>query len=767
MQIANFVKRSILEDSYVKRGGSTVLCAEQAGSHCDEHSAMDHFFIRHRLDKFCMAMDKNIYISSLRHGLILSIPFFLFGSLALVLLNFPVQQYQIFINTAMSGLLAKIFYTLFQCGMGAMTLIMLISVSYSFGKLADAPRSGTYPLACLNCYFLFVINPDSTEGIITFDMFGSDWLFTAMIITLTTCALLRRFLAIAQKVHDRHYHEGIDLDFQNVMVSLVPIAGCIAVFVFVKLFFVWMFGSVNLHNIGGEFFMDIFKKIGTGFPGALLFIFLIHILWFFGIHGSNLLGVVSVDVFELGMLENVEAAAQGLVPEVLFTKTFFDCFVLMGGSGATLGLLLALAIANRKNKGHSLLGYALLPSIFNINELVLFGLPVVFNPVMLIPFIMVPIILLCTSAFVMYIGLVPVCCQAVTWTCPIIYSGYVSTGSWAGAILQAVNLLVAAAIYLPFIKLSEQYYSSYLKETVKELRDTIVAREETGNTSSLHSAEYRNLQDVIKLLTEDLRHALHNRKISLYYQPQFNHDGTLHGLEALLRWKHPSLGYQYPPMVIDLAREDGMLNKMGYRIIETAACALERLSQEVKYPIVLAVNISPDQLESATFCDWVSGILHKHNFHGSRLCFEVTEQLALGSTDVVKARIHRLNQMGIAFHMDDFGMGHSSMTYLQYNAFDTVKLDGTLVKDMEHNPRSRDIIRGISQMSSGLNYHVIAEYVETTEQRELLHELGCDIYQGYLYSPALELPKLEIFLHEHGVIDKPISKKPSVNELHL
>ena len=729
-----------------------------------EVKGMQRFFNNHRLDKLYLAMDRNIYISSLRHGLSLSIPFFLFGSLALVLINLPISAYQEFIHSFMDGQLVTIFFWLFYATMGILSLIMLVSVSYSFGRLADPARSGVYPLTCLISYFVFVMDPSSTVG---FECFGANWMFTSVLVTLLCCSILRRFLSIARNLHDKHYHEGIDLDFQNVMVSLVPIAGCILLTLLVKLILNWVFGTVDLHNLGSKLFIALFESVGTGVFGSILFIFLIHILWFFGIHGSNMLNMVSEGMFELGMIANTAALNAGNQPPVLFTKTFFDCFILMGGSGATMCLLLALFVGNKRSNSRSLFRCALIPSLFNVNELVLFGLPVVFNPIMLIPYMLVPLVLLGTSALAMYIGLVPYCVHQVEWTTPILLSGFQSTGSMAGAILQFVNLLIGAAIYLPFIKLSEQYYSGFLKENVDKLRQTIMDREEIGDVSSLHSAEYAPLQDVIKLMTADLRHCLNNRKIALYYQPQFNIDGTLHGVEALLRWNHPSLGFQYPPMVIELAREDGLLQGMGYQIIDTAAYALERLSQETKYPIDLAVNISPVQLEKADFCSKVREILNRHDFHGSKLCFEVTEQIALGSTEAIQKRIEELHRMGIAFHMDDFGMGHSSMTYLQYGAFDTVKLDGSLVKDMQKNPRTREIIAGINQMSESLHYDTIAEFVETTEQRDMLNDLGCHIYQGYLYSPALELPKLETYLHEAGVIDEISHEKHTVQELYL
>ena len=725
---------------------------------------MEDFFHKHQLGRLCLATDDNMYIAALRRGLSVSIPFFLFGSFALVLINLPFPAYQTFIHNLWNGAMIDVFMCMFYATMGVLALVLIVSVSSSFGRLADPAHSGFYSLTCLSSYLIFIIEPD---GSFLPTIFDSNWLFTAIIITLLCCSLLRALLRLSQRWQDKHYQEGIDPDFQSVMVSLFPIATCLIFFVVMKLLVTQILGSVNIQNIGSALFTSLFKKVGTGVLGSFLFIFLIHILWFFGIHGSNMLNMVSMDMFEMGMNTNMAAVAAGGEPTVLFTKSFFDSFILMGGSGATLCLLLAMAFGTKRGHNKSLFECSLIPSIFNINELVLFGLPVVFNPIMLIPFLLVPLVLLTSSALFMSIGLVPVCSQQVAWTTPIILSGYQATGSWAGALLQIFNLFLGAAIYRPFIKLSETYYSELLKKNANDLRDTIMEREESGNTSSLRSPAYQKLHEVIKLLTADLHHALNNRRISLYYQPQFSADGKLYGVEALLRWKHPSLGFLYPPMVIELARDDNVLQDMGYQIIETSAYALERLSQELAYPIDMAVNISPVQLEDPKFCDRVGEMLSRHDFHGCTMCFEITEQIALASTNVIQQRISRLHDMGILFHMDDFGMGHSSMTYLQNNDFSAVKLDGSLVKDMMANPRTMEIISGIQKMSEALNYDLIAEFVENTEERDTLDKLGCHVYQGYLYSPALDLPELEKFLFVEKVITSINPEKPTDKELFL
>lgn len=726
---------------------------------------MHDFFTRHRLNKICSIVDDNIYISALRRGLRLSFPYFMLGSLALVLLDLPIPAYQRWFSTVLDGRLISIFFWIYQATMGILALILISSVSYFFGQSVDPANSGCYPLTCLVSYVVFILNP---KGEFDFSVLGSSWMFTAVVITLGCCALLRTLLRHTHKWNIRHYQEGIDLDFQNVMFSLFPIAICIFTVLTVKLLLFQVLNSIDLLNFGPAVFTPLFERVGTGLGGAILFIFLIHIFWFFGIHGSNMLDMVSVDMFETGMESNIAAVAAGEIPQVLFTKTFFDNFILLGGSGATLCLLLALMLRRERSNTENLMRISIIPSFFNINEMVLFGLPVVFNPIMLIPFLLVPQVLLLTSASAMSLGLVPYCIQQVQWTTPVIFGGILSTGSWSGAVLQIVNLAIGTVIYLPFIRLSEKYHSDLLKQNISSLRNLVMESEETGVSLDLHSLSCTPLHEIIKQLTSDLRYALSNHKISLFYQPQFSSNGKLYGVEALLRWNHPSLNqFLYPPMVLKLAQEDGLLLQMGYQIIETTACALERLSRETKYPIHMAVNIMPIQLEDPAFCENVRKILSAHDFGKCVLCFEVTEQIALSSTDVIQQRIKTLQDMGIPFHMDDFGMGHSSMIYLQDTEFSAVKLDGSLVRDLLTNQRAQEIISGIHQMSQTLHFDLIAEYVETQEQRETLNALGCHIYQGYLYSRALSLNDLELYLQANSVIDTILPQPPAEQELFL
>lgn len=700
-------------------------------------------------------LENSEFILAMRRGLLLCIPFLIMGSFCIVLTSFPVPAWQEWIRKAAGGWIYQAVMWIYNATMGSVTLFVILAVSYSYGSKADHDELGFYMLTAVTSYVVFA-SEDITA--VSFTIFDSTWLFTGIIVTLFSCLLFRKFYAFSRKSVKNKYETGVDMDFRNTVLVIIPVICVILIFAAVKLVLAQGMG-VNIQNIGSYLMMHLFGVIGTGAFGAVVFVFLIHIMWFFGIHGSNMLSMVSEQLFEQGMVENMAAVAAGGAAAHVFTKTFFDVFVLMGGSGATLSLLLAMLV-RRKKKDKTLFKVSIIPALFNVNEIVLFGLPVVFNPIMLIPFILVPLVLLGVSAFSIAIGLVPVPSVQVTWTTPILFSGYLCTGSVAGAILQAVNLVLGAAIYTPFIRLSEVYYDRMLQKNVLSLVKELQECEEKGEYIVLKEGP-RSKRDIVKMLTKDLETAVRNHGIMLYYQPQVMNDGSVYGVEALLRWKHPVVGYLYPPLVIELARQDDMLDELGLILIEKAAGDLEHLSKIMTKPIHMSVNISPVQFESNMFCGKVKEILDRYDFGKCTMCFEVTEQLALSTTEIISERIEELRRMGIPFHMDDFGMGHSSMKYLQNNEFEAVKLDGSLVRDMLDNTRSQEIISGIQQMALPLNYELIAEYVETKEQKNVLEGLGCHIYQGALYGMAVPLNELEDFLKEYHMLeDKTEAEKP-------
>ena len=382
----------------------------------------------------------------------------------------------------------------------------------------------------------------------------------------------------------------------------------------------------------------------------------------------------------------------------------------------------------------------------------MFGIPIVYNPIYLIPFISVPVLLTMTSYLAMFYGLVPYTSNFVEWTTPILLSGYYSTNSISGILLQLFNLALGVACYVPFVKMAQKISDYQNKNSINKVYEFFKQNEKRGIVTSLLN-RYDDIGSISRFLADDLENSINKEKLKLYYQPQINYEGKVIGFEALLRWNHENYGFIYPPLIIALSIEAQINNKLDYWILDTACRDLRRMSDMGFDDITMSVNVSVNQLEDSRFCNKLTEILNKHNIDPGRLKLEITEQSALRSGDKLLDKIQNIKKMGVKLEMDDFGMGHSSLMYLKEYEFDTVKLDGSLVRDITTNKSCRKIISSIVDLGRTLNYSVLAEYVETLEQKEILHNLGCNHYQGYLFSKPVPFDDALDYIMETEIRD--------------
>lgn len=678
------------------------------------------------------------YILAIKHGLMLAIPFLILGSFALLLNSFPIPAYQEFITTIFNGSISDILTVLYDSSLGSIALILIITISLSYGKLNGHDEVFFYPITAMISYLAFCGGLQENTYI-----FKSDWVFTAMCITLLACGMFKKGMVIGDRLEKLHT-AGANYIFNKAIQSIFPIIFTVVIFTISGLILRILFGNTNIINFGSYIFSYLFGFLGSGFIGTILYVFFVHFLWFFGIHGTNALDMVSKQLFEPGIQINQAMIQSGQLPTELYSKTFLDIFAFIGGCGSALCLILAIFIAAKKSNNKKLAKVASISVLFNINEIVIFGFPVIFNPIMAIPFILTPMVLTLTSTIAMSLGLVPFITQSVGWTVPIILSGYQATGSIAGSVLQIVNIIIGTIIYIPFIKFNERRQSKEFDKSVHALEIDMQDGENNGNIPAFLSDHYKH-NFTAKTLAMDLRNAMRLNQLQLFYQVQMTSNEHLYGAEALLRWNHPVCGFISPPLLISLAHQDGFLDEMGLYIVEKA-CKDATLMDKKGIKMNLSINISPKQMENVNFVSDVIQIKKRYPLQNIQLVFEITERALLITSDIILNRILELRKNGIKLSMDDFGMGHSSMTYLQENIFDEVKLDGSLVKRLLDNDRTKEIIVGITQMSKRLNFHVVAEYVETKEQINLLKDVGCTIYQGWYYGKA---EPLETFLHNY------------------
>jgi diguanylate cyclase (GGDEF)-like protein/PAS domain S-box-containing protein len=247
-------------------------------------------------------------------------------------------------------------------------------------------------------------------------------------------------------------------------------------------------------------------------------------------------------------------------------------------------------------------------------------------------------------------------------------------------------------------------------------------------------------------MERDLRNAVRDDHIVLYYQAQMDHENRLTGAEVLARWQHPQRGMIMPGEFIPLAEETGLILPLGRRILEGACRQLAAWAASPDSAhLSLAVNVSVQQLRQPDFVDQVTGMLELTGANPRRLKLELTESLLMDDVEDTIAKMNALKARGVGFALDDFGTGYSSLAYLKRLPLERLKIDRSFVRDVLVDPNDAAIAKTIVTLAHSLGLAVIAEGVETEQQRDFLASNGCLAYQGFLYSRPLPLREFEAF----------------------
>jgi EAL domain-containing protein (putative c-di-GMP-specific phosphodiesterase class I) len=258
------------------------------------------------------------------------------------------------------------------------------------------------------------------------------------------------------------------------------------------------------------------------------------------------------------------------------------------------------------------------------------------------------------------------------------------------------------------------------------------------------SPEDMNAQGVERLTLENgLRLALDKKELFLVYQPQVDIvSGKIIGLEALLRWQHPTLGLVPPDKFIRIAENCGLIVPLGEWVLRTA-CSQARKWQDEGIPAVsVAVNVSAVQFRQEGFCQLIRKVLDETGLAPQHLELELTEGLLLANADVTFSVLQELTDMGLTLAIDDFGTGYSNFTYLRQFRVSKLKIDRSFIRDVAVNPDDASITTAIISMAKSLNIKVIAEGVEDEAQMSFLRAHQCDEIQGYYFSKPLAVDKV-------------------------
>ena len=685
------------------------------------------------------------------------IPIFMISAFIQVLINFPLPGYRSFINEAFGGHILSFLNVLLSATYGMLSVYMTASIAYKVNDLYGKPSHRLAVIVTSLASFIIISGIFNTTTY-NFDVLGPKNLLTAIIFGLISS---RTYIWLMTRLifNDRHYVDGISTDFKMILVSILP-----AVFVFVLIGAVnaclYITGYSTYYELLTGFLSRLFTGRKNSLSSVISFELLKNIMWMFGIHGADVLGETKYQIFDTLLNNTNTAMSAGMNP--IINGVFIDVFVLLGGCGATWSLLIAIIAFSKQKNERYLARISAIPMLFNINELILMGLPVVFNPVYLIPFLLTPIVNILVCYFAMSTHIVPLAVNTVNWTTPILLGGYLATGSVKGSLLQVVCVLLGVLIYLPFVRIDSRLKAMNSHEHVKILENILKECEE-----SREAVEFLTLPGdagrIARTLSVELGDYIDSDDFTLFYQPQFNEAHKLIGAEALLRWRHEQYGPIYPPLAIAIAEEMGRLTELEEKIFHTVFKSLDEL---LKYKedenFHISINVTGITIQTDEFEEFLKNLHIIYPGKCKHILIEITEQATLRVDDSFISRLQRIKSLGFTFGIDDFSMGNTSIKYLQSNIFDIVKLDGGISRDI-FNERSREIIASISRLTEGLNIETVAEYVETEEQRKALEDVGCYIYQGYLYSPAIPLSKFTE-LGEQALKDRTAAEKTAEGE---
>lgn len=247
-------------------------------------------------------------------------------------------------------------------------------------------------------------------------------------------------------------------------------------------------------------------------------------------------------------------------------------------------------------------------------------------------------------------------------------------------------------------------------------------------------------------MEEELRRAIKANEFLLYYQAQIDRS-ILVGAEALLRWKHPVRGILSPGAFVSLAEETGLILPLGDWVIETACRQIAAWAcRKGQHEISVAVNISARQLRNPDFVENVLNTLDRTGADPRNLKLELTESMLVDNIEDVIAKMTDLKAHGLTFSLDDFGTGYSSLAYLRRLPLDQLKIDQAFVRDILKDASCGAIAQSIISLSNAMGLSVIAEGVETEEQRDFLVRLGCHSFQGFLFSRPVPLEEFGLLL---------------------
>ncbi|WP_086445042.1 PTS cellobiose transporter subunit IIC [Candidatus Enterococcus lemimoniae] len=396
-------------------------------------------------------LDSNRYLSAIKNGFFVAMPLLIIGSMFLLVTQLPIKPYIQFMESVLGKDWMSLFLQVNNMTMNAMTLFVILGIASEMAKYYSVDRGSTQAIALVGFLILTPITATENGSFLPLSNFGASGLFVGMITAILAAEIFRW---VVQKGWTIKMPESVPSNVAKSFSALIPGFFVVIIFNLIRIGFTFT-SYETAQNFIFEVLQTPLLALGSSLPATLIILLFEALLWSFGIHGSNIVGAVMQPIWIALTVENAQAFAAGEPLPNIVNYQFYSNFVKLGGSSATIGLAIACLFFAKSVQFKTLGKLSFAPAIFNINEPLVFGIPIVLNPMMLIPFVIAPLLMCILAYTAMATGIVPLTNGVnLPWTMPPVIAGLMVSG-WRGAVLQIVQILLSFGLYYPFFKMED------------------------------------------------------------------------------------------------------------------------------------------------------------------------------------------------------------------------------------------------------------------------------------------------------------------------
>ncbi len=414
---------------------------------------MDNFvnILQDKLGPIAAKLNANRYLASIRDGFMGVMSLLILGSIFLLLAALPLPGYADFMASVFGPDWSQFFLIPFNMTMNIMTIYVVIGIARGMAQQYKVDELASMLWALAGFLILTPVGSFDGGSYLPMGNFGAGGLFLGMISAILAVEIINFVFSRGWKIK---MPDTVPSNVSRSFDALTPGIFIMVIFTLINLLFkATPYETAN--NFIFTFIQTPLTALGASLPATVLVLLIETLLFSFGLHGPNIVGGVMQPIWLTLTAENAAAFAAGEALPNIVNYQFYSNYVKLGGCGATIGLAILCLIAAKSTQYKTLGKLAIGPAIFNINEPLIFGVPIVLNPVMMIPFMITPIVLAIATYFVMSIGLVPLANGAnIPWTTPPVVAGLI-IGGWKGALWQVVEILISVAIFFPFFKMQD------------------------------------------------------------------------------------------------------------------------------------------------------------------------------------------------------------------------------------------------------------------------------------------------------------------------